>query len=172
MMQTITITIGRNSVLADMKVKSHAEVAAIANDKERYLAELGTEKEPEAHQCITDTFADVSSLMRRIVRGTIVTSANDDYAGSGDLILNVEVTPRKAAGLADSLTDALHAYTVDAALARYYKAVSRLDFAQAHLNTLPADLATIDRLIYRRTKPSYPTAPTTNEDTDDNDSQD
>lgn len=169
MTQTVIITIGRSSVLADMRVKSHAEVAAIADAKERYLAELGTEKLDEAHQCITDSFADAQSLMRRLVSGTAASTADDGFASTGDLSLALSVTPRKAMGLAVPLTDALHAYVVDAALSRFYRAVSRADLAQAHLNSLPAERAAIERLIYRRAKPSYPT--TTDEDTDDNDSQ-
>ena len=43
-MTAVTITITRASVLADMKVKSHAEVATIEDPKQRYLVELGAER--------------------------------------------------------------------------------------------------------------------------------
>lgn len=158
-MTTVTISITRASVLADMKVKSHAEVALLADPKERYLAELGTEKEEEAQQCITDAATEAQSMLRQFIPGTAAASATDAYDTTAAIAYALEVTPRKASGLADPLAKALHAYIVDAALDKFYTSVSRPDFAERHRTRLASDLTVISNLIYHRTAPAY-AAPT------------
>ena len=156
-MTTITITIQRSSVLADAKVVSHAEVATIEDDKMRYLYEAGTEKAQQLHQCITDAFSDASSVMRQFATGTPAQSvtANDTFASSGDLVIAMSVTTRKAAGLETPLTAALHKYIVDDTLARFYKGVNNPSLQGAHEKAMPADISAIEGLVYRRMKPTY-----------------
>ena len=159
-MTTITITIQRSSVLADMKVKNHHEAALIQDTRERYLVEAGTEKLPELHQCITDAFADASAIVRQFISPgspSATITGNDTYSATGDLSVVLSVTSRKAAGLTDPLAAALHKYIVDAALAKFYKAVAHPALAQAREADLQRDNATIENLIYRRGKPSYST---------------
>ena len=180
-METVTITINRSNVLADMKVKSHAEVALIADPKERYLAELGTEKEQEAQQCITDAATEVRSVLRQSLLETASSSATDPY-DTGAITYPLSVTARKAPGLADALAKAIHAYIVDSALDKFYTSVSRADFAERHRARTASALTVISNIIYHRANPAYtsPTSPTPtptptptpsdNEDDNDNDS--
>ena len=159
-MTTITITIQRSSVLADMKVKNHHEAALIPDSKERYLVEAGTEKLPELHQCITDAFSDASALVRPFI--TPITpfaseTGNDTYASTGDLSVSLSVTSRKADGLAVPLTAALHKYIVDDALAKFYKAVAHPALAQAREADMKNDQSTIESLLHRRGNPTYST---------------
>ena len=152
---TVTLTIGRSSVLSDLRVKSHAEAAAISDAEERYIVEAGTEKLPEIHECITEAFAEASAILRPFLSGTASASANDTYRSTGDLSLSLDVTTRKASGLAQPLTDAVHAYVVDCALARFYRAVGRPQMGEIHHNSLADDRAAIDALILTRKKPTY-----------------
>lgn len=159
-MTTITITIQRSSVLADMKVKNHHEAALIPDPKERYLVEAGTEKLPELHQCITDAFSDASALVRPFIASSapsISDSGNDSYASTGDLSVVLSVTSRKANGLTTPLTAALHKYIVTDALAKFYKAVAHPALTQAREAELQKDLSTIESLLYRRDNPVYMT---------------
>lgn len=159
-MTTITITIQRSSVLADMKVKNHHEAALIQDTRERYLVEAGTEKLPELHQCITDAFSDASALVRPfIATSTASTTAagNDTYASTGDLSVVLYVTWRKADGLTVPLTAALHKYIVDDALAKFYKAVAHPALAQAREAEMQNGLSTIESLLHRRGNPTYST---------------
>lgn len=170
-METVTINISRASVLADMKVMSHGEVAVIADPTERYLAELGTEKEEAAQQCITDAATEVRSVLRPMLAEATAASATDAY-DTGAIAYAMRVTERKAHGLADALTKAVHAYIVDAALDKFYGSVSRNDLAERHRARLAAEMATIGNIIYHRTAPSYvPYTPTSNDNPEDNDSQ-
>lgn len=150
-----TISISRDEVLADMKVKSHAEVASIPDATQRYLAELGTEKEPEAHQCINDAAAEVAALLRPL-DGTFTGSATDDYDASSDLSFSIDVTSRKP--IATPLTKAVHAYIVDSALAKFYVAVSRPELAERHNGRMALDMATINRLLYTKNNPTIRTS--------------
>ena len=157
-METVTINITRASVLADMKVKSHAEVAVIADPTERYLAELGTEKEQEAQQCITDAATEVHSVLRAFLGGFSGTeTASDAYDTTATITYVLKVTARKAPGLAAPLAKAVHAYIVDSALGKFYASVSRPELAERHNAQLPAEISVIENLIYRRTNPTYAT---------------
>lgn len=158
-MESVTINITRASVLADMKVKSHAEVASIPDEKERYLAELGTEKAEEAQQCITDAATEIGSILRPFLSGFSGTKiATDTYDTTATITYTLSVTPRKAPGLADALTKAIHAYIVDSALEKFYTSVSRPDLAQRHLSAVAPALTFIENLLYRRKSPTYTTA--------------
>ena len=153
-MTTITITISRTEVLNDMRVKSHAEVASIKDDKERYLAELGSEKLEEAHQCINNASAEVEALLRPFMGGSADTESENDYDASSDMVYAMSVTPRKAAGLAAPLAKAIHSYIVNSALAKFYVSVSRADLAERRRADLPSVISVINNLIYQRTAPN------------------
>jgi len=153
----ITITISRASVLADMKVKSHAEVAAIVDEKARYLAELGSEKEAEANQGITDAAADIEAYLRSILTyDTAVQTADDAYDTTESIIYKLSVSDRKKYGLAKALSKEIHAYIVDSALARFYDAVSHPELSAVHLKRLTAELTAIDNLFFNKTEPTAP----------------
>ena len=154
-MDTLTITLQRRNILSDMMVRSHAEVAYIIDDRERYVAELGTEKAQLAQQCITDAATEVRSAFRDVIPGfSDALSAGDNYDTS-DIVFAMAVSARKRPGLADSLAKAIHAYIVDSALGRYYGSVSRPDLAKSHLDRLQADLSVISGLVYRKLDPTY-----------------
>jgi len=159
-MTTITITIQRSSVLADMKVKNHHEAALIPDSKERYLVEAGTEKLLELHQCITDAFSDASAIVRPFIKSvtpSATETGNDTFASTGDLSLVLSVTSRKANGLTVPLTAALHKYIVNDAMAKFYKAVAHPTLSQARETDMQKDLSTIEALLYRRENPIYTT---------------
>lgn len=175
-METVTISISRASVLADMRVTSHAEVAGIGDDKARYLSELGTEKLQEANQCITDAATEVTGILRPHLAGTTATTASDPYDTTATIVYALQVPPRKVPGLADAMAKAIHAYIVDSALGRYYVSVSRPDLAEPHRARLSGEMATMDNILYRRAAPAYvrpvpPTPTPDDEDADDNDTQ-
>ena len=152
---TITITIGRSSVLSDIRVKSHAEAASISDAEERYIVEAGTEKLPEVHQCITDAFAEVSAFVRPFITGSASATANDAYRSSGDLALALDIPTRKSVALATPLADAIHKYVVDSAMNKFYRAVSRPAMGEPHAQSLASDKANIDVLLYTKQEPVY-----------------
>lgn len=154
-MDTITVNISRTELLDDMKVTSHAEVAAIADAKVRYLAELGSEKEQLAQQAITDTSVEVLSVLRRYIDGTSGDgAASNDYDAS-DISYTLSVSSRKSAGLAEPLTKAVHDYMRESALAKYYDSVSQVEMAQRHRARIVTPLATMHSLLYRKDEPQY-----------------
>lgn len=139
-----------------MKVKSHSEVAHIPDDKARYLAELGSEKEAEAQQCITDASNEVAAFIRPLLTFSSGSeTATDAYDTAASIVYTLSVTARKASGMANALAKAIHAYIVDAALAKFYGSVAQGDLAEIHRVRLASELADINNIIYRRKNPSY-----------------
>lgn len=151
---SINITINKNSILDDMQLKSHLEVASIADPQARYFAELGSEKEEEAHQCINDAVGEVMALLTR--RLSSATGAEDDSFDPGDVVFAISSTGRYNTGLQRALTLAIHAYIVDSALAKFYGSVSHPELATPHINRLPVQKSYIDALIYSKNEPTYP----------------
>jgi hypothetical protein len=155
-METVTINITRANLIADMRVKSHAEVSVLPDPQERFRAELGTEKLQEANQCITDAATEIHSVLRTFLTGfSGAETATDSYDTTATISYTFSVTERKAPGLADTLTKAIHAYIVDSALEKYYSSVSRVDFAERHRAQLPSEITVINNLLYRRKNPTY-----------------
>lgn len=156
-MTTITAKLTRANILKDMKVKSHAEVAAIKDSAERYLAELGSEKEQEANQCINDAVIEIKSVLRQMMTGMTATATVTEAfdASSTEITFAFELTSRKSAGFAEDLGKALHPYIVDSALHKFYMSVSRPDIAERHAARLAAELAVIENIVYRKTTPTY-----------------
>jgi hypothetical protein len=158
-METVTINITRASVLADMKVKSHAEVASTEDDKARYLSELGTEKTQEANQCINDAAAEVVSVLRPFAATVTGTeTAGDAYDTTATIAFTLSVTARKSPGMAKALANLIHPYIVDSALDKFYVAVSRPDLAERHRARLASEIAAIQGILYRRQAPTYATS--------------
>lgn len=157
-MSTVVFKLIKSSILNDMMVTSHAEVAPIANPQERYLAELGTEKGDIAHQCINNAVAEVWSILRPFLSALAPDESpyNDTFDDQNqEFMFTLEVTPRKAAGLGEMISKAAHAYVVDSALAKFYTSVSRTDLASKHAALLDREAAVINNIIYQRTNPSY-----------------
>lgn len=152
---TISITIQRSSVVSDLRSRSHAEAAAISDAEERYIVEAGTEKMEIINQCVTDAFAEVSALLRQFLTGESTASANDSYQSSGDLALSVDVSSRRSSGLARPLTDAVHKYAVNSAMAKFYNSVSRPEMSAIHEKYLQADIANINSLLYFKHEATY-----------------
>lgn len=138
-----------------MKIKSHSEAARIPDADQRYLVELGTEKEAEANQCINDAASEVRAMLRPLLAEGSGASANDGYDTTASIVYTFSVTARKAPGMASALSTAIHAYIVNSALGKYYVSVAQGDLAEAHRSRLALELATINNIIYRRKSPSY-----------------
>lgn len=147
-MAEVTIMIDRASVLSDMKVKSHAQMVAMSDPKQRYLAELGSEKHEEAGQCISDAASGALALMHPLAKG----SGTGGYAVIGSITFTLNLTSRKS-GVQEPLKAALHTYIVDGALARYYGAVNQPSLAQMHAARLADDGAAIEMLLFRKSEP-------------------
>lgn len=155
-METVTINITRANLIADMRVKSHAEVAVIPDPQERFRAELGTEKLQEANQGITDAATEIHSVLRPFLsESSSAATATDAYDTTATITYTLSVTSRKAEGLAEPLTKAIHAYIVDSALEKFYTSVSRPELSERHRAQLPSDLTVIDNLLYKRKAPTY-----------------
>lgn len=157
-METVTINITRASVLADMKVTSHQEVALIDDDTQRYLAELGSEKEESANQCINDAAAEVAAVLRPFRAATTGTeTAGDAYSEAATITFVLSVPPRKASGMAKALADLIHPYIVDSALDKFYVSVSHPELAERHRARLAPALTLMTGILRRRNAPTYTT---------------
>lgn len=136
-----------------MKVKSHAEVATIADPTERYLVEAGTEKLEEINQCITNASTEVNSLLLRFLSGTSGAATATDSYETADIIYTLDMPEAPTPTFAAELTRAIHAYIVDSALALFYQSVSQGNLSTMHASKLPSEITIIRKLIYYRPMP-------------------
>ena len=155
-MSNLTITISRQSVVDDVRIKSHQQAETIADATVRYKIEAGTEKLEDIHQSINDAAADVAAVLRPFLTSlTVTASANDNYDDSYALAFMLDVTPRKQTALAKPLALAIHKYIVDATLEKFYRDVNSPELATLHSKMMEPDIGAIENLIYRRAKPTY-----------------
>lgn len=149
----VTINITRANVIADMRIKSQQELAPVVDDRERYIAEIGTEKLEEVNQCITDASVEVSTILLPFLTGTAGSSSATDNYDTANLVYNLSVAELPSPNFAADVTKAVHAYIVDSALAKYYLSVSRGQLAEAHAARLQALSIFLRNLIYYRPMP-------------------
>lgn len=149
----VTININRANVISDMRVKSQEELAPIVDDRERYVAEIGSEKLEEVNQCITNASVEVTTMLLPFLSGTAGSSSATDNYDTANLTYTLSVAELPSPNFAADLTKALHAYIVDSALSKYYISVSRAPLAEAHAARLQALSIFIRNLIYYRPMP-------------------
>lgn len=152
-MNLVQIVISRQNAYDDILVKSHIDAAVIVDATERYMVEAGSEKAEQIHQCISDAFGEALILLRRFLeQNSITTGGTSSYDGEGDLELTFDISDRRAHYFAETLTPAVHAFVVDAALGKYYATI-RPVFAEPYLRRLADDTANIRTIIFTKQPP-------------------
>ena len=152
-MNSVQIVISRQNAYDDILVKSHIDAAVIVDATERYMVEAGSEKAEQIHQCISDAFGETLILLRRFLdQNSITAGVTSSYDGEGDLELTFDISGRRAHYFAETLTPAVHAFVVDAALGKYYATI-RPVFAEPYLRRLADDTANIRTIIFTKQPP-------------------
>ena len=146
----MTITINTNKVIDHLKSISHREVSEIADVNARYRAEAGSEKEDLISDCIRNAGNKILHRCLRFIDNSYVEESNNEFPDLGSFVFEFEQgSGRRFDGKADVLTDAMHTFMVEYALAKFYSTVSQGELSNKHsMLALEAGNA-IDDLLYR-----------------------
>lgn len=152
----MTITITKNNVIGDARLKSHLEVATIEPADLRYKIEAGAEKDDELYQSLQDAHNALVHICRRFITPVTETTGSDDLETSDDsYVYNLTLSARREQTIAGPLAKAMHAYLVDSVLNKFYISVSQDALANAHERKMLAKQGEIEDLLYTKMQPTY-----------------
>lgn len=139
-----------DTVIKDIRTKSHLEVSSVADPAARYKAEAGTEKLPELKRLLVEANAEVYIGLRDYLVDDGDMEANNIVELGDYFVYQFIYSDRRFAGKAQALADAIHAFLVDRVLSDFYISVSIPNLSQARKVQAEKDWSALMSLI--RTK--------------------
>lgn len=146
------IKIGIQSVIEDMKNKSHLETSSIETEK-RYQVELGTEKLPEVYLDIESAKSELQTVISPFLEDMYHTYGDDELHTPQDMTLEFKMSPRREDGKSAAMARAIHDYLVHKALELGYTSVNALDLAKTHADLSSEIEGRINKLLYTKKGP-------------------
>lgn len=147
------VYVSYESLLSEIRQKSHLEVQHIQDPEVRYLAEAGTEKDDELGRCVVVADAQLRALVSRYL-------TNDPHRVVEAGVDTPKVLPypflfsrRRAMNKAEQLPQMMRDYLVNAALAKFYATVAVTDLAASRGNMAAQQAAEIVRVLYTKLPP-------------------
>ena len=150
----MTITLQLSKVRPEIKSISHREVEGVADVNERYRIEAGSEKEDLISDCIRNAGNKLTHRCLRFLDNSYIEESDNEFPDLGSFVFEFEQgSGRRFDGKADALTDAMHTFMVEYALAKFYSTVSQGELSNKHsMLALEAGNA-IDDLLYTKLPP-------------------
>ena len=148
------VTLDIETIIRDIRTKSHLEVANVADPAARYRVEAGTEKLTEVRRNIAGA---VSSLVNECYRFLDMagTGESDDTIAGDKVVLNVTAGPRRLDGKEKAFAQKIHEIVVDLAMQRFYVSVAQVDMSKAHQSQAVAEIAELETMLRRKRPPKY-----------------
>lgn len=148
---TIKITLKRAEILFDIHNQSHHECLNITDVEERYRKEAGSDKTEELNRFIAESVSELHAIFHRWIADDYEENMDDvPEDNPGDIVLELDMSARRTAGKAKSLTERMHSFIVNRTLGRYYSSVGLTDLAQLHTKESEDTAAYLERIIYQR----------------------
>lgn len=148
----MTINISIDSLVSEIRQKSHFETQYIQDAKQRDNVRAGLEKSDEVLRCAAVSDAQLRAIVDRYLLSDLQATTTAGIA-VGDLSYNFKFSERREPNKAVQLPQLMRGYLVAAALSKYYATVSASDLAAKRGNEAAALAADILRLIYTKTPP-------------------
>lgn len=164
----MTITIYYSEILFDLQNKNREEVRGITDPQARYLAEAGSEKIEEVARCIQESVASVSAMLLRFMPAQATGNESDMLSGMDDAILVLEPSERRWPGKAKAIADVTHSLIVNMSLSKYYGTINQNELADKRNKLASSDVAILNKLLYEKLPPVYPTITEENEQVSNN----
>ena len=148
------VTLDIETIIKDIRTKSHLEVASVADPAARYRIEAGTEKLSEVKR---DIAGAVSSLVNDCYRflDTAGTDGADDTISGDNIVLNVNAGPRRLDGKEKAFAQKVHEIIVDLSMQKFYISVSQIDLSKAHQAQATAGITELENMLRRKRPPKY-----------------
>lgn len=149
----MTINITSESVISEIRQKSHFETQNIQDAAVREHTRAGLEKEDEVGRCIVVADAQLRALLTRY----LVTTPNDTVSAGiavpVTFIYVLALSERRDANKSAQLPQLMRDYLVSAALSKYYATVSATDLASKRGNEAAAMGVEIIRIVNTKLPP-------------------
>ena len=148
------VTLDIETIIRDIRTKSHLEVASVADPSARYRVEAGTEKLSEVKR---DIAGAVSSLVNDCYRFLDMagTGEADDTIAGDKVVLRVSAGQRRMDGKEKALAQKIHEIIVDLSLQKFYVSVSQIDLSKAHQAQAVTGIAELEAMLRRKRPPKY-----------------
>ena len=148
------VTLDIETVIRDIRTKSHLEAASVADPAARYRVEAGTEKLSEVKR---DIAGAVSSLVNDCYRFLDMpgTGEADDIISDGKVVLNVSAGQRRMDGKEKAVAQKIHEIVVDLSLQKFYVSVTQLEMSKAHQAQAVTGIAELESMLRRKRPPKY-----------------
>lgn len=148
------IRLSIESIIKDIRTKSHLEVASVADPATRYKIEAGTEKLAEIKRNIAGA---VSTLVEKCYRFMDAPGIDyeDDSVTDKDITLTLSVGPRRMEGKEKAVAQKIHEAVVNFALQKFYVSVSQVDLSGAHQAQGKANIEELEQMLRRKRPPKY-----------------
>ena len=148
------VTLDIETIIRDIRTKSHLEVAGVADPAARYRVEAGTEKLSEIKR---DIAGAVSSLVNDCYRFLDMAGGNevDDTIAGDKVVLNVNAGPRRMDGKEKALAQKIHEIIVDLSMQKFYVSVAQVDMSKAHQAQAVTGIQELESMLRRKRPPKY-----------------
>lgn len=147
------ITLYTNTILAEVRQKSHLEVQDIADAEARDNARAGVEKTDEINRCILYGIKQVSRRLIRFLHEGITMSTDNTGTLEASYAFALDFAERRAINKAEPLEDAMHNFVVQRALEKFCISVNQLERAKKHAVEAEEYGDQIDEMMYHKQPP-------------------
>lgn len=144
-------------LLSDIKNKSHYEVASIQDVNLRYIAEAGTENEPEITRCIIEAEAMVRQMCVKFLNPDTTTDDNSLPESNPDkFVYDFRTNSRMQDNRGKVMANGIHSAIVSMALSKFYISVNQMELSKAHDALAQNALTLLERMLYEKRQPRLP----------------
>jgi len=143
------------TIIRDIRTKSHLEVQNVADPSARYRVEAGTEKLSEIRRDIAGAVSSLVNDCYRFLDMKGTDGANDDVSKAKKVVLEVMAGPRRLDGKEKALAQKIHEIVVDLAMQKYYVSVSQIDMSKEHQAQAVSGIAELESMLRRKRPPKY-----------------
>ena len=149
----ITVTLTFDTLIKDLKEKSHLEVASIADPAVRYKLEAGTEKDPEIKRCLDEAATDLRGEIARFLAVDQTPSSNNALPTVSAYVYDLNLSSRRSSSKADALKNAFESYVVVRSLAKFHRSVGQAELSSMYESQALAQAQSINNLLYSKLPP-------------------
>ena len=149
----MNIDFSRDSLVSEIRQKSHFETQRIGDAKERDAIRAGLEKADEVLRDLKGADAQLRGLVNKYLQSGLEENVTAGIDVPATLSYSFKFSERREPNKAGQLPELMRSYLVSSAMSKYYATVSATDFAAKRGNEAAALAAEIVRLLFTKTPP-------------------
>lgn len=143
------------SIIKDIRTKSHLEVSSIADPTARYRSEAGTEKIGEIKRDVASSVSSLVELCYRFIDTGGIDEVDNSITNAETVTIKLLPGFRRFDGKEKAIAQKIHEIIVDLSLQKFYVSVSQIDLSKAHTSLASAGIAELETMLRRKRPPKY-----------------